>query len=733
MTKFDNPVVSGKTAGAISAVAIALSALLAAGCGDNSSDPVVETSTLPVAGSETGAFTIDTSGGNGGSGAGGTGGLGKSVNVTLYNGGGGRLEILKHGVTTATFTPTTVTTDLGSNPYTVSTSATINVVGTKPAAGTPYMVSGKPYLYLATASGTLGDAAEIVTGLSIATGVTLTLALNTTGSTTAELVFTDDIDNKGQITTLDAGAPQRGHLSLWAKNYIGSGTITTAGTTATFGDGGDVTLRADGGIYNSGAIDASGFDETSTAGTNGGTGGKVKLAAAGPLENSAAIDSSGGNTVATNLDGGAAGAISLDSDFGHIYNAGALTSVGGNGARRGQAGGAVSVGSNDVGELRNSGDITTSGGSGSADRGRNAGTISMMALGGALTNAGNLTANGGNGANGFNAGNGGNISVQTAWGKFETTPGHLLMSGNVSAKGGSASGNGAGLGGDGGALTISGNSAIGTNPFEYATQVLGLWGYTAVTAAGGTGQLGGDGGAVMMASESGDTTTYAANWGWVTSGNVVNEANVTTSGGNTTAATGPWLGGNGGNVTLTVTPAGVVDGSSVSNSGTIVTTTGQNLDATGANVSGAVILSASGGVTNSGAITTTGANDAGIANLNGSGFGNDAGSVDFLAASGSVASSAAITANGGNGETQGGLAGGVTMLGTSVANTGALTANGGASTQTALPSSKGGDGDDISLIAKNAGALSNSGTLANNGGSGGSAGAAAHQILLSGN
>jgi len=162
------------------------------GSGDNAA--VAAADAGPAA---SGIFTINTSGADGGP-DGGLGGDGGYVDIYMNYGSMGPLQVMASGAADASFTATASIANLGNNPLTVTADTTITVEAAEPAAGIPYLVLNSPILRISDGDGNLliGPA---VTGVSVAAGTTLTLALNYT--TYAQVTLSNDIDNDGTITT----------------------------------------------------------------------------------------------------------------------------------------------------------------------------------------------------------------------------------------------------------------------------------------------------------------------------------------------------------------------------------------------------------------------------------------------------------------------------------------------------------------------------------------------------
>jgi len=722
-----------------------VSAVFISGCSDddNNNDGPNEVvgivvDDLPKAGDEIAAFSINASGGNGGTGAGGSGGDANTVTITLNSAKAGRLEIKDNGLADADFTLATYTADPGSNPLTISDAMTISLATTKPAVGTAYMVEDDINLYVATDSALFADPLEIVTGLSVAAGGVLTLALNSSTQTMAELVFSDDVSNAGAIETLDSAGDTRGHLNFIMHNYFASGTISTSGTSAAAFNAGDIQLVTDNDIVNSGKIEATGFAE---AGMAGGTGGDIKLISLAALENTAMIDSSGGDAESGGFAAGDAGLIDLNANYGHLYNSGLILSKGGNGDGNGAKGGRVRlyVPSSRIGSIKNSGQINSSGGVGAAGDGGNAGSISIESVGGDLINSASIMADGGNAADDFTGGDGANIKLNTQWGTFDSHPGNLIVSGNLSTKGGNASGGSDGVGGDAGSIEIEGNEEM----FQ-SKQLLGLWGYSSISAKGGSGASPASGKTVSV-NVNASGATYVENWEHSSVGDLVNEVDIDTSGSSTTSpdASASFAGGAGGAVQLIIGTNLIGDTSTLVNSGAIITRSGDNQNSGSQVGSGNVKLNAPGGVTNSASIDTQGGIDTSIANAGlsssttlvsrvGNSNGNHGGYIFITSNAGDVVNNGVLTASGGDAEVLGGNAGHVDISGLKATNTSDITTAGGNSTVLPLFASAGGNSGIVYIRSRLLGGVSNSGTVLNSRGAGQVPGLGNRQYMIDG-
>ena len=703
--------------------AIALSISLITACSDD--DSTTAGPSLPSAGGEVGVFTINTSGANGNSLGGGIGGVGGNVSIMLNEGMEGRLEILDNGKVDASFTETAITANTGSTGEIISATTTISVVGAEPAVDVLYMVAGDTRLYKSDATAPMADPSEIVSGLTVDDGAILELELNNGGS--ADLTFTNDLLVNGTVTTV-ANGTVKGDLSLWAKNVITGSTasITTAGTDTTVVDGGNISVTADYTLSNKGSITSSGFTDTALAAATpppvaGGNAGRISLTSVARTYNSGALTATGGTAGdATGNNGGMGGNITLSTTLGDLNNLGNINNSGGNADVVPGDGGNISLKVNSYGDLRNSANLIADGGISTTSNGGMGGSITLLASGGDLKNSGDLSSTGGSAADTMTGGDGGNISITSDWGDFESMPGNILLSGNMNTSGGAVSVDtvGGGAGGNGGSINIAGN----VNASRGSTQLVGLWGYTAVTTNGGNGESGDSAGSFTMnTSTTRKNINIGSNIEWRSSGNVINEADIAAKGGDSTSTTvTSRRGGAGGTVGIMAlnTTDVIGDAQTVTNSGDIVTSAGINHERTGGiRTSGSVTLDATGGVTNSGTMTTDGGSDN---DITGVGRGNDANIVDLTSAAGTVRNSSVISAKGGDGQDIGGAGSDIFMMGVSVSNTANIATNGGNAIVAA--GSTGGNAGKITLAAKTSGGVSDSGTHTQSGGTGETAG-----------
>jgi hypothetical protein len=657
-----------------------------------------------------GIFTINTSGADGGP-EGGSGGNGGYVEIEMYYGSMGPLQVLASGVADASFTPTASTPNLGDNPLSITLDTTITVVAVEPAAaGTPYLLMNNSNVYISD-----GDPAPDipVTGISVAEGATLTLELNYT--TYAWVSLSNDIDNHGTITTDDNGA-LRGDLRLDLASYHGNSTIDTSGTLDGQ-SGGYVQIYPSYSFFNNGTIDTSGADSTGGA---AGDGGYVQIYASYGIENTGNITTDGGAGSGAGATGGSAGYLDWQADL-SLYNSGNLSCRGGDGVDGGGDGNWIYLlaSNNYPGNLYNSGYLDTSGGDATAGDGGFGSSVEMYAYGGDIVNSGNLTTKGGNTTDpDSNGGDGGNIDIYTEeYGSIYAynPPGDVLFSGNVNASGGLAvtEAGATGSGGHGGYFDIY-------TDYDYYPlgQRVALLGYSSIDTSGGDGNYGGSGGDVGLFCDYGETDEI-----YTPSCSITNEADIDAAGGSVVAAATiiPANGGSGGSLNIwTDEYYGMYnpDIDKVFNSGNIDTSSGGSLESDfSMGSAGYVWIWGYNGVTNSGNITARGGDDLGTDGSD-TGVGNDGNDLQLYAELGPVSNSGDLGTDGGDGEYTGGYAYAIELFGPEVSNSGALTANGG-DADPSLAFSEGGVGGYVELFSPNGmQGISQTGTVSNDGGTG---------------
>lgn len=641
------------------------------------------------------------------------------MDIQMYYGSMGPLQVMASGAADASFTPTASTPNLGNNLLAITTDTTITVEAVEPAAGTPYLVLNSPILRISDGNGTLSDETP-VTGISVAAGTTLTLELNYT--TYAWVTLSNDIDNDGTITTDDNGA-LRGDLRLDLASYHGNSAIDTSGTLDGQ-SGGYVEINPSYSFFNNGSINTSGADSTAGA---AGDGGYVQIYATYGIENTGNITTDGGAASGAGTTGGSAGYLDWQADL-SLYNSGNLSCRGGDGVSAGGDSNWIYLfaGNNYPGDLHNSGDLDTSGGEATAGNGGFSSSIDMYAYGGDIISSGNLTTKGGDTTDpSSDGGSGGSIYLEVYYqssfsgvASDDTPAGDVLFSGNVDASGGLAVTD-AGATGNGG---LGGNFEIYTDYDYYPVgQQIALLGYTGIDASGGDGNYGGTGGHVDLFCDYG----YDYRTGLDTAScNMTNEVDIDATGGNVVAAATsiPANGGDGGYVEMeTDIYYGVYypDIDKVVNSGNIDTSGGDSLEVTSSPGNASYVwIWGYNGVTNSGNIAARGGDNLGADGPPLTGYGNDAEAVELYAELGPVSNSGDLTTDGGDGEDGGGYANVIGLFGPEVSNSGTLAANGG-NADPSVVGSTGGDGDVVELFSPGGmQGITQSGTVTNGGGTG---------------
>ena len=695
------------------AVLLAITALTACGGGSNNSSSNntnnTNTNTSP-------SGVITTASGSGGDLAdGGNGG-----SITIYKGvGSGPVEILQTGSVDASFTPQSLTPNLGANPYTVMADTVVTLYsGSEPAAGTLYVQSGSGTLYLSDGDTTAFNSEEIITGLQISAATVLTLPLNSGSS--ASLGFSHDVYNQGTVKLVDQSPSQRGGFSLACSSYIADGNIDTAGRLEGQ-NGGDVNLSAAYSIINHGDIDSSGAANTSG---DGGSGGSIYLFAGQfYIENSGDLLANGGDS-----DTSAAGygnGITLEAQNG-IRNAGKLAAYGGDGISGAGGGTSITLTVNQAGDILNSGMLDAHGGAATTVSGAGGGSITINTRGGSLLSNADLSTRGGDTTvtSGFyTAGPGGSINIildgQGNFNGYEQNAGDLMLSGRIDAAGGDAPAGGDSSGGNGGSMNIQSISIYGSDE----GQRLSLLGYHDIDSHGGVGLTGGNGNTLNIWNYPDSSGPF----GQIPSGNIINEAALTSRGGDVaTTATGSTNGGCHGEVWVD-TRTDQINGSSpegaaIVNSGAIAAGNGESLE-TGSPAScssNGTHFMAYSGISNSGDIDTSGGNDRGSDGFT-TGRGSNASDIIMQVAAGDISNSGTLTTNGGNGEYIAGHAQPVLMFADRISNSKAISAAGG-DADPALAGSVGGNGAEVNLQTTTPGGVTNSASVTIDGGSGETAG-----------
>ncbi len=532
---------------AIGTLALLSLALFGAGCDLNGSS----TNNDPTPGG--GGIYLD--GGNAYSG-GGAGGL----NVSSY----ASVTFKNSGSADASFAVPAYawTTNLGTNGVTVAANSTVALVyygggGTMPAPGTLYMlvqddpiVANRPNLYKANIDNVLGQAADVVTGLKVNEGVTLTLPANQANGGSAlqiaQLQFESDVEINGTLKTAglnNTEVDSQGHLlhlpqiQRHGSNALaidkaclainanrlkigGNGSINTAGGNAAAaesrgGDSGRVNIRASTGFINRGTILASGGNG------NGAEGGNSCVRNNDPTDQVEGV---------------------YLFNTGALVNAGAITANGGNGTTGGQAG-YIYLDANQ--SAFNTATLAANGGTGLAGNGGNASYVSMFSSRASVMNSGNINAAGGNGTTG--GGNGTTGGGTGAYLQFvsgnDDYIGNTVNSGAITLSGGNVTGT-SGNGGN------AGSSEYGAIYFYARGRVANSG---TLVAAGGTGKgtgNGGSGGDLNLLIGYAQPYKNPSKNNYNAPGPIQLSGDITLAGG-AAAATATASGGNGGSIDVT--------------------------------------------------------------------------------------------------------------------------------------------------------------------------------------
>lgn len=665
-----------------------------------------------------------------------TGGSGGYFGIWTYD--GNRVVIKKSGSVDTSFDTSYAdqvvssnSFNFGSVPMDVMQDLTVKVylngddTSVPPSAGEFHLHVNDSTLYRRNNA---ADGDEVVTGIHVYPGVTLTFALNYTTMINDGLDLAliqsipDDIWNEGTITTMnvESGANEEGSVtripdgtSLDQGNlevrssgvWLNEGRITTKGgsivsaaTTTNGGRGGSFYAWSDIVVINKGTIITSGGD-----GANGGAAGSVDLQSYYGTWNSGPITARGG--IGYSDEGGAGNYLYLYAQefTGTVYNTAELDASGGNGATSGGNAGNFWLQS-DNGDVVNSGRLKVNGGSATdeGNGGQAADSAYFGAYGGNIRNSGVIEMAGGNGkGDGSQGGAGGYLDVFTStasdpYDGYTIPAGSIKFSGSILANAGSGE-----AGGD--------NSGSWIAFFHDSSPAVGdieLVGYGSIDVSGGDGRDdGGSGGGVEIYGG------YGQQYAMFT---FKNEADILAAGGEG----GTGSGGSGGYAFVDAYDPG--DGNPteqfmVDNLGAVSTSGGKGVTSGGD--AGYLYFYASQGIRNAGRLSAMG----GAASSPTVGAGGQGNYVDLWALS-HIMNSGAIDSSGGNGALTGGHASWSELYSEygAVQNSGNMTANGGNANAT-LTGSVGGDAADIYLYSSNSGGpyeTTNTGTLQAIGGTG---------------
>lgn len=688
-----------KNRGLRTALAVAIASATLAGCGSDSK----ESSSAPAAAATVeaaGGMTVKLHGGIGGNGAGTSGGDGDYFEL-YKEAGAGDVKVLSTGAANAAFTAQTFTPSFGAVKATVSANTTLSVLAdcaaTPPAAGVLYQVVNNSNLFKSNGATVACEAAEVVTGLDVKSGATLTLGINMTAWTDWAYINLDaDIRNNGKITVADFSATQRGSIDLDSSSYIGSGKIETNGTLEGQ-NGGDIYVWADYAMINSGAMNASGDDSTTVAGGNAGY---IDLESDYYTQNTGKLTARGGNTTFAGAAGGDSDYIELYSGWGPTFNSGALDGRGGEGATGGDGADVYLYAY--LGKLYNSGKMSVYGANSTVGNGGNGGYVGFEAYAGQLRNSGDTLAWGGDTTDA--TGSGGNGDELYAYSEYEslyeyTPAGDIYWSGQIDLSGGDAVATGTGNGGDAGNV--------------YA-EIYGYWtnaksnlvflGYNKVQTYGGEGNHGGDGDGYELYNYGGYISGNYQDY-TTTGGSVISQAAVVANGGNARAAgaDAQGNGGNGGYIYLETdyypTAQLAPDSLKAKQTGNvnIAGGTGRNQNSTSINYGGSSWIWGYNGASLTGTFNADGGDDLGTT-AGTVGYGGYTNTFYVYSELGLAKVAGNVSVNGGDGNYVGGYSNGVEVYGNTVNVVSTIKANGGNADATEV-GSQGGSGGYIELKA----------------------------------
>ncbi len=656
-----------------------------------------------------GGNEILLSGGSGGHEANGQGGQGGQLAV-LQEAGESDIVISRSGRADASFSDVSLALHFGDNPLMVTSDLTVPVVdvaANKPAIGVPYLRDGMAEMRISDGDTGAFNVEELVTGLRVESGVTLTLELNQGAAASFE--FDHDLENLGTITVEDDSLDDRGSLTMSIGAYLGRGMLDTSGVL----DGqnaGNITVEARV-IRNRGLIQARGADHP----TNGaGNGGNIELAGFVDVRNRGDLDARGGESGSDA--GGNGGNIALEAGFGPVFNSGDLNGSGGVGVQGGNAGGVAMA--TEIADVRNSGEIRFAGGAGE-DTGGAGGFFEGVAAGGSIVNDARVILRGGDAtvADG-NGGNGGAAFFVAVTGFGFSGPiaaGDVMVSGRLDVAGGDSAEAGEGAGGNAGLIQVildSDGAPMG--------QQVSLLGYRALQIQGGdAGEAGGNGGALFL--QNVPTESIPANMD-VASGGAVIEPDVLLHGGSIVAGGAGGQGGNGG---VLFAELGSDDPNVGAARGTarfqvhrdIDLRSGESDGASAAAPAGVMEVEAYDGFEFGGAVLADGRPDRSEQATPGTGFGGIGGEIIALGAREASRLDGNGSVAGGDGESAGGDAGIFVLVGEEVTARRALDASGG-SADPDLTGSAGGDGGLIEMIAVGNGPATHAGSRDISGGGG---------------
>lgn len=473
----------------------------------------------------------------GGKGTAGDGGTGGYFDIDAW--GGGDVKVLASGsVNTSVSVPSRLPY-LGTHAMDITTDTILDVATTG-----FHLVAGDTAIY---------DGTDVVTGIRVRPGVTLTIKPNFPGAGVrdyARLNLSDGLLVEGTIK-----------LAKVDQSAAGDGLgVDTAGLSFNYYELGGLVITSSGKIDLSGADDGAGAGRNggsltvwpeafSSAGvitakggngsTDGGNGGSVEVyTTEGYATSTGSILTDGGNGGAGGY-GGSAGSIDFESSwgYGYVLAKGLFSATGGNGATGGGSGNSIYI-YTDWGAMIAAGTFRSFGGNATVSGDGGSGDYVEFDSYGDVRVTGIVDTRGGNGAGTGSGGSGGEVYVYAyeneAWGSgyYEPNSGGAYFGASVNANGGEGA-----YGGSAGGFYLYQDTSGATTVKGVPIQLVG---YSKIDLSGGDGSVnGGSAGGDWNYNSNGDAygNHIYAGYGYddfsnYFVGSVVNEATFLARGGN---------------------------------------------------------------------------------------------------------------------------------------------------------------------------------------------------------
>jgi hypothetical protein len=485
-----------------------------------------------LTGTDVSAMTISAQGGSSTLGYGAEGGY---IEISKNN-SIAPLNLLKEGKVDVSYTLPTQKVDLGSNSFVVDGIITVERLTdtTLPAVDTLYMTNNSDYLFKSDGLGVVAAEDQRVTGIQINTDAQLILPKHPSYSHVS-LLLVNDIQNDGVLAVENTlNDYEREDLNIYTAAYYGSGSIDMSGDNSrTNGqNAGNISIEAHT-IQNAGPFSTTGAIYGGEG--SGGLSGSINLYASIFIENTGPLNTTGGSS---NGNGADAGDININAAS--VYNTGNMT------ANHGPGYGSYSSNNAEVTvsaakDLINTGDISVNGvdSDSSASRGGDiylnldsSNTPIQMAQS-RFANIGNLSAQGGSltGNESYRAGHGGYIEIYIDGYEGESSINSKLdvkIAGNLNVNGGNASADMNELEDD--YAGQAGGIGIGIEQHPLALEPVFIMGYDTINLNGGAGVYGAEGGAIEIYSHaSGPEQDENA-------GSIINQVDISANGASSLAA-----------------------------------------------------------------------------------------------------------------------------------------------------------------------------------------------------